>query len=368
MNIKIGAIIKKLRAENHITQETLAAALGVTPQAVSRWEAEGGYPDLELLPALADFFKVSTDELLGYKLSEREQELADIKKEIERLAEVGSVEERVAYARNAFARYPNDYEIRDNLACCLYNVWEDTRDETLFAEIENLWKNVVEECDDEDTRYNAITSLIILYRDTKHSEKARELADLLAPIKFCREFALSLGVGDGKTKFYIQDEINKLTNCLSLAIQTLALHEDLPNDPSTWDYKIEMLRISNQLYHMIYGEDLLYHHNRLSFNHWFISTYQMSLERTEDALDSLEQMCKHAVASDLSYQNDRGKHFTSFLVDTQFYPEKSKDFHEPTEHTLCYYMLDRLQKNRYDPIRDDPRFVAVTETLREYAK
>ena len=68
MNIKIGAIIKKLRAENNITQDTLATAIGVTPQAISRWESEGGYPDIELLPALADFFSVSTDELLGYKL------------------------------------------------------------------------------------------------------------------------------------------------------------------------------------------------------------------------------------------------------------------------------------------------------------
>ncbi len=368
MNIKIGAIIKKLRAENHITQETLAAAMGVTPQAVSRWEAEGGYPDLELLPALADFFAVSTDELLGYRLSEREETLAKIKQEMERLAEVGSVEERVAYARNAFARYPNDYEIRDMLAVCLYFVWNENHDEALFAEIENLLKTVVEECDNEDTRYDAINTLIGMYAETKQSNKVQELVLLLPRMKYCREFTLSSGIGDGKTEFYIQDEINKLTDCLGIAIRKLTLNEDLPNDPSTWDYKIEMLRISNQLYHMIYGEDLLYHHGRLSFNHWLISTYQMSLERTEDALDSLEQMCEHAVAYDLSYQNDRGKHFTSFLVDTQFYPEKSKDFHELTEHTDCYYMLDRLQSSRYDPIREDPRFVAVTETLGQYAK
>ena len=38
MNLKTGAIIKKLRTENNITQEALAAALGVTPQAISRWE------------------------------------------------------------------------------------------------------------------------------------------------------------------------------------------------------------------------------------------------------------------------------------------------------------------------------------------
>ena len=368
MNIKIGAIIKKLRAENHITQETLAAALGVTPQAVSRWEAEGGYPDLELLPVLADFFAVSTDELLGYKLSERERELADIKKEMERLAEVGSVEERVAYARNAFARYPNDYEIRDMLAVCLCFVWEDTHDEALFGEIENLLKTVVEECDDEDTRYNAIGSLIILYKETLQCDKAKELLWRLTPMKYCRETTMAWGIGDGKTELYIQDYINRLTDSLGLALRSLAEHGDLPNDPSTWDKKIEMLRISNQLYRLIYGDDLLYHHRRLADNHWLISTYQMSLERMEDALDSLEQMCEHAVAHDQAYRNDHGKHFSSCLVDKLIYPEKSKDFHELTEHTNCYYMLERLRKSRYDPIREDPRFVAVTETLREYAQ
>ena len=82
MNLKIGTIIKRFRAEHNITQDTLAAAIGVTPQAISRWESENGYPDIEILPALADFFSVSIDELLGYKLSEREAALADIKKEM----------------------------------------------------------------------------------------------------------------------------------------------------------------------------------------------------------------------------------------------------------------------------------------------
>ena len=173
MNIKIGAIIKKLRVENNITQDVLATAIGVTPQAISRWEAEGGYPDIELLPLLADFFSVSTDELLGYKLSEREQELANIKKEMERLAEVGSVDERVAYARNAFAHYPNDYEIRDNLEVCLYFVWEETHDEALFKEIESLLGTVANECTDENTRYDAINTLIILYGEVKQPEKSK---------------------------------------------------------------------------------------------------------------------------------------------------------------------------------------------------
>ena len=368
MNIKIGAIIKKLRAENNITQETLATAIGVTPQAISRWESEGGYPDIELLPALADFFSVSTDELLGYKLSVREQELANIKKEMERLAEVGSIEERVAYARNAFAHYPNDYEIRDHLAVCLYFVWQETHDEALFKEIESLLGSVANECNDENTRYDAVNTLITLYGEVKQSEKAKEWVNRLTPMKYRREAALSSGIGDGKTKFYIQDEIDKLTDALGLAIRNLVLNEDLPNDPSTWENKIEMLRISNQLYLMIYGDDLMFHHNRISFNHWLISTYQMSLGKTEDAMESLEKMCDHAVSYDISYQNDHGKHFTSFLVDTQVYPEKNRDFHELTEHTHCHYMLDRLQHGRYDCIRQDPRFISVVERLNQYAK
>ena len=368
MNIKIGSIIKKLRAENNVTQDTLATAIGVTPQAISRWESEGGYPDIELLPMLADFFSVSTDVLLGYKLSERQQELAEVKKEIERLAEVGAVEEQVAYARSAFARFPNDYEIRYALACCLYLLWDESKEEALAEEIGSLLKSVANECNDENTRYDAINMLILLHSKLKQIDKATAWANRLAPMKYCREVALSNGIGDGKTKFYIQDEIDKLTAGLGNAIQNLVLNEDLPNDASTWERKVEMLRISNQLFSTIYGDDLMYHHSSVSFNYWVISTYQMALGKTEDAMDSLEKMCDHAVAYDMSYQKDRGRHFTSFLVDTQIYPEKSKDFQEFTEHTNCYYMLDKLNNKRYDCIRQNPRFITITERLTQHAK
>lgn len=66
-NIPIGSRIKLLRTQRRLTQEQLALTLGVTPQAVSRWEVEHSYPDLELLPAIAKYFSVSTDFLLGLR-------------------------------------------------------------------------------------------------------------------------------------------------------------------------------------------------------------------------------------------------------------------------------------------------------------
>ncbi len=63
--IKIQEQIAFLRKQKGLTQEELAKALGVTNQAVSKWESGQCCPDIQLLPELAKYFEVSVDELLG---------------------------------------------------------------------------------------------------------------------------------------------------------------------------------------------------------------------------------------------------------------------------------------------------------------
>ena len=65
MLISIGKNLRKLRLEKGLTQEQLAEELGVSPQAVSRWENDGACPDVTLLPALAIFYETSIDALMG---------------------------------------------------------------------------------------------------------------------------------------------------------------------------------------------------------------------------------------------------------------------------------------------------------------
>ncbi len=52
MKLNLGIKIRELRRRDGRTQEALAEALGVTGQAVSRWESGGSYPDMEILPSL----------------------------------------------------------------------------------------------------------------------------------------------------------------------------------------------------------------------------------------------------------------------------------------------------------------------------
>lgn len=61
----IGHTILTLRKQHNITQEKLAAEMGVSIAAVSKWETGNSMPDIVMLCALADFFGVTTDELLG---------------------------------------------------------------------------------------------------------------------------------------------------------------------------------------------------------------------------------------------------------------------------------------------------------------
>lgn len=63
--MSIGTQIQALRKQHGITQETLAAEMGVTVGAVSKWENGITLPDILMLCSLADYFRVTTDELLG---------------------------------------------------------------------------------------------------------------------------------------------------------------------------------------------------------------------------------------------------------------------------------------------------------------
>ena len=68
----LGMMISTLRKENGMTQLELAEKMGVTDKAVSKWERDLSFPDINSIPKLAEVFNVSEDELLQVKIETKE--------------------------------------------------------------------------------------------------------------------------------------------------------------------------------------------------------------------------------------------------------------------------------------------------------
>ncbi len=144
--IKIGEKIKELRVTRELTQEKLSEILGVSPQAISRWENENTYPDINMLPSVATYFCVSVDELLGMEDLRSETEINRIHCMVHKLVEAGEVLRAVDELREALKQYPNDDGFMLELALSLtlyqdYNVCTENLEEAV-----EISENILKRC------------------------------------------------------------------------------------------------------------------------------------------------------------------------------------------------------------------------------
>ena len=110
MTLKIGEKIKELRKAQDITQEKLADYLNISYQAVSKLENGFALPDITLLPKLANFFGVSTDELLDLNTSENKEELKKYEEQYQELNRKGKVLEKIELSRKVLDLHPRNYQ------------------------------------------------------------------------------------------------------------------------------------------------------------------------------------------------------------------------------------------------------------------
>lgn len=111
MNINIGENIKKLRKQNEITQEKLAEIFNVSTVAVCKWERGETYPDITLLMPMANYFKVTIDELMGYNKEKTKEDIENIIKTYQSLLRNQEHSKAHDLIVEGYRKYPNDYFI-----------------------------------------------------------------------------------------------------------------------------------------------------------------------------------------------------------------------------------------------------------------
>ena len=113
----MGQIIKNLRKGRGFTQEELAERLGVTYQAISKWENDSGMPDISQIVPLATIFDVSTDFLFGMDNTSETEEALKIVSSADSIQEYGKLDTYLkAYdiLLDGLKKYPNNYMITYN--------------------------------------------------------------------------------------------------------------------------------------------------------------------------------------------------------------------------------------------------------------
>lgn len=115
-SLKIGANIAALRKEKCLTQEQLAAMIGVSAPAVSKWETGNSYPDITLLCPLARALGTHVDALLQFEETLSDQEVTSQINAVIQTAMRGNCPEAEAQLEKLLHRYPNCTALQFNAA------------------------------------------------------------------------------------------------------------------------------------------------------------------------------------------------------------------------------------------------------------
>ena len=171
--MSIGTNIYTLRKTKKITQSQLAQKLGVSEQAVSKWENEQCAPDVSLFPIIADYFGVSIDRIFGYHMNSYAEEVKTI---IKAANDSGDTFKEIVICREGLNRFPNSADLKISLAFSLSMINRISQDERERQEAINeairLCEEVVDTCGDIRKIDEALNLLARIYGEIGEHKKA----------------------------------------------------------------------------------------------------------------------------------------------------------------------------------------------------
>lgn len=194
--------IKKYRILKNLTQEEVAAYLGITPQSVSKWERGESYPDITLLPALANIFETSIDLLVGMDTIRAEATRYGIHQKAVAYQRKGDYDSAEKTYRDALLMYPNKPGMILGLASTL--ALKDNTEEAIELMERGLQISI-----NEKQKATMRAALCFLYLKAGYEDKANRLASELPHTRESREVIQPL-MQRGLTESEINENIKNI--------------------------------------------------------------------------------------------------------------------------------------------------------------
>ncbi|MBQ8512155.1 MAG: helix-turn-helix transcriptional regulator [Clostridia bacterium] len=348
MELNIGGAIRRLRRERDVTQDELASAIGVTAQAVSKWERAEGYPDITLLPEIARYFGVTLDTVYGMD-AEREKE--EIRKIIHNANAAGDCRKAVEELRRGLERFPQSFALKAELAYNLMGYTSENYREHLDESI-RIHEEILERCTDQGIRSSAIANICTAYERAGYHEKALETAKKLPNLYKTAEIELC-GILSGDERVdTVQGGVQRWVWCLYYWVWKMRA-----DDHYSADEKIALYQKVIGMYEIIYeNHDHLFGLRRTLCAYQDMAELWLELGETGECMASLSKAADYAVLHDALDLTGRP---TSLLINRISYDAWTPDQQNARE----LLAKDMQEESRYDGLRETDAFRAILAKL-----
>ena len=179
--MKLGSQIRELRRAAGMTQEQLGEKLMVSPQAVSKWELDTGFPDINLIPMMANLFGVSIDTIFGFDIEKREEKIEQLRREAGKYF-WDDPEKCEQMLLAAIEKYPTSDSLKaDLLDLYITNAKEDKKDkkEAYLTKAAKLAGQLICEASDVFSLCRAKETLAEIYLRQDRYDDAKKLINSL---------------------------------------------------------------------------------------------------------------------------------------------------------------------------------------------
>ncbi len=179
--------LKNLRKQKNMTQEEVAGILNISPQSVSKWERGDTFPDITLLPALADLYRTSVDALIGMDRIRDTETKNKLYTTVRKHMCNGDYRAAADLLTEAIKTYPTEEGFLSELAIALALDGEPEK----LSQAVALSERILAGHKKENVYHTTRAVLCFLYLKQGEKEKAITAANALPHIRESREAILS---------------------------------------------------------------------------------------------------------------------------------------------------------------------------------
>ena len=357
MKLYINDKIKDFRKEKKWTQEELAEKLNVSPQAVSRWETNTTFPDIELLPEIANIFEISVDELLGVNDMLNNDRIETLIKEANSYYNTGEIDKVVSLLEQAKKEFPRNIKITLNLIQALDSLGGENRKDTCKRVIK-LGSQIIDRLTDIEDKCSLYQTMAYAHLELGNKEQAKIFAEKLPSMAFASSLVLS-SILEGEEQIEVlQANIQELMIKLVIQVGYLSSQDTYNKEQQITIYK----KINSLL-------ELMYEDNDYGYGNWLLSRNNMYIAEIYADMNDEKNTIKYiSIAANYcknfdSIGNETLRHTS--LINNRLTFNIKENFWKDYPQFEKEILLNKLKEKRYDFLKDNEEFKKIVESLKK---